>query len=470
MSEAVVAFVTEWIKTQKPQAPQLKGASTFHRNLEEALDLRRADHAMFTRTKSTWKRGLSSDFCSNDLLSLGKTGAIRRAFLEELDRNPEFMLYSGGSRLGDGNYSYIEEVESEIAAFHGAESALIVNSGWDANTAIYAAIPRPGDAIVYDELVHASTHDGMTMSLAQCRKQFRHNDLDSLKDAIAAVLDTQPQIVDGSRSLLISVESVYSMDGDVCPLLDMLDVAREMCPKGNAVFIVDEAHATGVLGPKGAGLVSHLGVQKQISIRMHTCGKSLASNGAVILSSEAVRNTIINYARSVIYTTAPSFPLVAGIRAGYKLMASGETQKYQDNVQRLVRHFFATIESNPHWVKAQEMGILDIPVLENWKERDFVAHIVPLRSRQRYVWWLVFQLQLSGISAFPVDYPTVPRGQSRIRLMFHAANTDEEVDLLAKTICEWAAEMIEIESSPDGGSKTLPKAARKVYALMAANT
>ncbi|KAH9845333.1 Pyridoxal phosphate-dependent transferase, major domain protein [Teratosphaeria destructans] len=446
MSEAVVAFVTEWIKTQKPQAPQLKSASAFHRNLEEALDLRRADHAIQVKSAAHFWKNLT---------------ATRDSCCTRADLDLETVTTR--------NYSYIEEVEAEIAAFHGAESALIVNSGWDANTAIYAAIPRPGDAIVYDELVHASTHDGMTMSLAQCRKQFRHNDLDSLKDAIAAVLDTQPQIVDGSRSLLISVESIYSMDGDVCPLLDMLDVAREMCPKGNAVFIVDEAHATGVLGPKGAGLVSQLGVQNQIAIRMHTCGKSLASNGAVILSSEAVRNTIINYARSVIYTTAPSFPLVAGIRAGYKLMASGRTQKYQDNVQHLVRHFFATIESNPHWAKAQEMGILDIPVLENWKERDFVAHIVPLRSRQRYVWWLVFQLQLSGISAFPVDYPTVPRGQSRIRLMFHAANTDEEVEFLAKTICEWAAEMIEIELSPDGGNKPLPKAARKVYALMAAN-
>lgn len=279
MSDVVLNFLAEWIKAQKPQAPLLKDVSPFYRNLEEALDLRRADHAMFTRTKSTWKQGLSYDFCSNDLLSLGKTSVIRKAFLEELDRNPDFMMYSGGSRLGDGNYNYIEEVENEIAAFHGAETGLIVNSGWEANTAIYTSIPRPGDAIVYDELVHASVHDGMTISLAQCRKQFRHNDVDSMREAIMAVLDTQPQIVDGSRSLLISVESVYSMDGDICPLVDMMDVAREMCPKGNAVFIVDEAHATGIMGPKGAGLVSKLGLEKEIELRIHTCGKALGSTG-----------------------------------------------------------------------------------------------------------------------------------------------------------------------------------------------
>lgn len=470
MSEAAISLLSDWIKSQKPQAPQMKDAPTFYRNLEEALDLRRADHSMFTRTKSAWKLGYAYDFCSNDMLSLGKTGEIRRAFLDELARNPDFMMYSGGSRLMDGNYSYIEDVEAEIAAFHGAETALIVGSGFEANTAIYAAIPRPGDAIVYDELVHASTHDGMVTSLAQCRVQFRHNDVDALREAIASVMDSQPQIADGSRSLLISVESVYSMDGDVCPLLDMLDVAKEMCPKGNAVFIVDEAHATGILGPKGAGLVSQLGVEKQIAVRLHTCGKALASTGAVILGNASVRNTIMNFARSVIYTTAPSFPTVAGIRGAYKLMSDGKTQKYQDNIQHLVKHFFKSIQSNPHWSKAREQGILEIPVLEDWEDRDFNAHIVPLKSRQRYVWWLVFQLQLSGISAFPVDYPTVPRGQSRIRLMFHAANTVEQVDFLAKTICDWAAEMMEIEESPNGGKGKIPKAAQQVYALMAAHS
>lgn len=135
-----------------------------------------------------------------------------------------------------------------------------------------------------------------------------------------------------------------------------------------------------------------------------------------------------------------------------------------------MKHFFKTIQSNPHWSKAHEKGILDIPVLEDWEDREFNAHIVPLKSRQRYVWWLVFQLQLSGISAFPVDYPTVPRGQSRIRLMFHAANTEEQVEHLAKTICDWAAEMMAIEDSPSGDSGKLPKAAQQVYALMAAHS
>ncbi|KAH7372243.1 putative aminotransferase [Pyrenochaeta sp. MPI-SDFR-AT-0127] len=459
-------MLESWIKDQKLQGPLMKDSPTFYRNLEEALDIRRADHAMFTRTKSAWKLGMAIDFCSNDLLSLGRTGQIRKEFLEELARNPDFALYAGGSRLMDGNYDYIEEVEQEIADFHGAETALIVNSGYEGNMAIYSAIPRPGDVIVYDELVHASTHDGMEKSLAINRVAFRHNDVESLREIIVNAIDTQPMIRDGSRSLIISVESVYSMDGDVCPLVEMLELAKELCPKGNAVFIVDEAHATGIMGPRGAGLVNALGIEKEIAVRLHTCGKALASTGAIILGNSTVRSALMNFARSVIYTTAPSFPTVAGIRAAYNLLRSGKTKMAQDNIQHLVKHFFHRMSSNPVWEKASSMGILSIPVMDEGEDDDFKAHIVPVWTRQRYNWWLVFHLQLNGISAFPIDFPTVPKGQSRIRFMFHGGNTESEVDTLVATICGWATEMIDIEERAEGSAK-MPKAAQHVYALMA---
>ncbi|KAG6257697.1 putative secondary metabolism biosynthetic enzyme [Claviceps purpurea] len=466
MLNSAVASKADWIKAQKRRAPQLKDAPAFCRNLEEALDLRRVEHSMFTCSTPAWKLGAGYDFSSNDTLSLARSGEIRRAFLDELDRHPDFLMHSGGSRVMDGNYPYIEQVEAEIAAFHGAETALIVGSGYEANMAIFAAVPRPGDAIVYDELVHASTHEGMAACPVQCRVQFRHNDADALREAMASVLDTQPQIADGSRSLLIAVESVYSMDGDVCPLLEMLEVAGEMCPKGNAVFIVDEAHATGNMGPKGAGLVSQLGVEKQIAIRLHTCGKALASTGAAILGDVSVRNTILNFARCIIFTTAPAFPMVAGMRAAYQLMRDGKTQPYQDKVQQLIKHFLQCTESDPYWAKATEQGILEMPNYDDCAPRDFNAPIVSLKSRPRYIWWLAFQLHLSNISAIPVDYPAVPRGQGRIRFMFHAANTEEQVEFLVKTIGEWAAEMMEIEAGPGGGKGKMPKAAQHVYALM----
>ncbi|KAJ5245383.1 hypothetical protein N7489_005479 [Penicillium chrysogenum] len=243
---SVVTLLSDWIKSQKIKGPQTKDASTFYRNLEEAPDLRRAHHSIFSNHKSAWKLRTSIDFCSNDKLSLGTAGEIRRTFLDELAANP--------------NLRCTQDVEAEIAAFYGAKTALIVGSGYEANTTIHGAVPRPGDAIVYDELVHASTHDSMMHSLAQCRIQFRHNDVDALRDAISSILDSQPMIANGSRSVLIPVESVYR------------DVPSRQC-----VFIADEVHVTGILGPKGAGLVSQLGVEKDIAMRLHTCGVPIST-------------------------------------------------------------------------------------------------------------------------------------------------------------------------------------------------
>ncbi|KAI2607022.1 putative aminotransferase [Hypoxylon fragiforme] len=421
---------------------------------------------MISRTKSTWKTGEAIDFCSNDLLSLGSTGRLRAEFLEELARNPNFLLYAGGSRLMDGNYDYIEQVEQEIADFHGSEAALIVNSGYEANGAIFSSIPRPGDAIVFDELVHASAHDGMAHCLSLCKMPFRHNDVDAFREVLSSVVDSQPQIRDGSRSVLVAVESIYSMDGDVCPLEEMIDIANEICPKGNAVFIVDEAHATGIVGPKGAGLVSALGIQDKIAIRLHTFGKALASTGAVILGNHTVRISLLNFARSVIYTTAPSFPSVAGIRSAYNLLKAGALQESQDKIQHLVKHFLTTITANEVWDEANDKGILSIPLSENFEAREFLTHIVPVWTRQRYNYWLVFHLQLAKFSAFPIDYPIVPKGQSRIRLMFHAANSEAEVEALANCICDWAKEMMEIEKAGQEKSR-VPKAAQVIYAMMA---
>ncbi|KAG6037963.1 putative secondary metabolism biosynthetic enzyme [Claviceps citrina] len=465
--DPATSMLVSWIKDQKLRGPAMKNAPTFYRNLEEALDVRRADHGLFTRTMSAWKLGQAIDFCSNDLLSLGASGMIRQAFLEELARHPDFNLYAGGSRLMDGNYSYIEQVEQEIADFHGSETALLVSSGYEANGAIVSAIPRPGDAIIYDELVHASLHDGLVHSLALCKVPFRHNDIDAFEEALQSVLDTQPLIKAGSRTILVAVESVYSMDGDTCPLLELMQAAKHVCgSKVSVEFIVDEAHATGVVGPMGRGLVNALGLEKEVAVRLHTCGKALASTGAVILGSATVRMALMNFARSVIYTTAPSFPTVAAVRAGYNLLRAGATLEAQTHISELVRYFFKTMALSEVWEEASAMGILSIPLLDEHSTRDFVTHIVPVWTRDRYNYWLVFHLQLSGICAFPIGYPTVPKGQGRIRIMFHGRNTEAEVDALVAALCGFAKEMLQIEKGGDSVQK-VPRAAQRVYALMA---
>ena len=258
----------------------MRDAPVFYRNLEEAIDVRRRDHAQFVLRTNIWRDNNGGvDFISNDTLSLGASGQLRAETLRELERHPELTPGSGSTRLVDGNYRYIETVEDEIAQFHGAETGVIVGSGFNANVAIFTAIPRPGDAIVYDELVHASAHEGIGQSEAVHRVPFRHNDPDSLQEVLLSVCESQPLIKQGKRCILIAVETTYSFDGDVCPLRELVEVAREICPLGNAQFITDEAHSTGIIGPQGSGLVSELGLEKEIAVRLHTYGKALGSVG-----------------------------------------------------------------------------------------------------------------------------------------------------------------------------------------------
>ncbi|RYP57737.1 hypothetical protein DL770_010593 [Monosporascus sp. CRB-9-2] len=298
------------IKAQKTLQQSARTPATFYRNLEEALEVRRASSIFYAVVQNDWKTGDVVDFCSNDhgiqTLSTG----------------------SGGSRLMDGNYPYIEQVEREIAAFHGAEAGLILSSGFDANLAVWSAIPRPGDVILYDSLVHASTHEGMERSLAMQKIEFQHNNVNSFRSALVLILESQPQIKQGRRSVLVAVESVYSVDDDVCPLQDLVDVAEEMFhDRGNIQFVIDEAHSTGIIGPKGGGLVCQLGLEKDIAVRVHTYGKAMGSSGAIILGNNTLRSVLANLSRTTIFTTAPSFPSVTAIRARYSLLNTSHGEK-----------------------------------------------------------------------------------------------------------------------------------------------
>jgi 8-amino-7-oxononanoate synthase len=227
----------------------------------------------------------SVDFSSNDFLSLSTSPIFRKAFLRELQKDPEFTLGSGGSRLLDGNSSYADSLEREIAEFHGAETALLWNSGFDANSGVFACVPQPGDVILHDELIHASVHDGMKLSRADERLSFLHNDTDDLRRIISRLVYADNGFRDGRKSVFIAVESVYSMDGDIAPLAEIVQVVDELLPRGNGLIIIDEAHGTGVLGPKGRGLVCQLGLESKVFMRLHTFGKSLACSGGMLRES-----------------------------------------------------------------------------------------------------------------------------------------------------------------------------------------
>ncbi|KAK3079207.1 hypothetical protein LTS18_005458, partial [Coniosporium uncinatum] len=291
------------------------------------LDKTMAERLAKRKVQSTFRSLTTSpegavDFSSNDFLSLSKSAALRSAFLKELQNNPSFDLGSGGSRLLDGNSTYAENLEREIAAFHGAPAGLLCNSGFDANSGIFACIPQEGDIIVYDEFIHASVHDGMRMSRAAKCVPFKHNSISELRYVLQELTKTDG----GRQNIFIAVEAVYSMDGDVAPLAEVVNAVEQCLPHGVGHIIVDEAHSTGVLGPQGRGLVCELGLEAKMFLRLHTFGKSVASSGAIILCSPLVRSYLINYARPLIYTTFMTFPSLASIRASYSLLQSGATE------------------------------------------------------------------------------------------------------------------------------------------------
>jgi 8-amino-7-oxononanoate synthase len=248
------SMLKDVLQAQNLRGPSMKNEPAFYRRLEQAMDVHRKNHGLVA-LKPRWDDSVL-DLTTSDFLSINRSGRIRKAFLEELARCGDFRLSASGSRTQYGNYDYLLEVEREIAAFHGAETAWICHSGFFANVGVLEAIPLPGDAIVWDELSHASTGLGLKVSVAAHKFSFQHNSPDSLRDVLTSLKTSDPAFATGSKSILICVESVYSMEGDICPLKELVGVAKELFPAGNAQFIVDEAHSSGVLGPKGAGLVS----------------------------------------------------------------------------------------------------------------------------------------------------------------------------------------------------------------------
>ncbi|KAH8721496.1 5-aminolevulinate synthase [Phaeosphaeriaceae sp. PMI808] len=439
-------FLVARIKSQQPRSQAAKPLPTFYHNIEEALDVRRDTRSLYTIVQNHWQTSDAVDFCSGDILSLNSSGALRNQFLAELAQHSEFSIGSGGVRLMDGNYPYLEQVEQEIAAFHGAEAGLIVGSAFEANVAVWTALPRPGDVLVYDALVHASTLEGMKQSLALEQVEFCHNSVESFRNVLLETLEKHILIRKRKRSILVAVESIYSMDGDVCPLEELIEVAEEISQgRGNIQFVVDEAHSVGVIGSNGSGLVCQLGLEKEIAVVVHSYGKALGATGAIVLGNRTIKSTLANFGKSVIFTTSPSFPFVAAIRSGYSLLRTARMQDARERIQSHARTFYEALASHPSWPKAQEKGLLRVPLLDSWEDRAFLTHIVTVSTRQKYTYWLYVHLMAASFCVFPVEHPIVPAGQGRLRIIFHASNTDEQITAMVDAMLAWVDEMLEIE-------------------------
>jgi len=361
--------------------------------LQQKIDERIAANALRTLRKSS----NNIDFCSNDYLGIAKRNLLVNS-PELFANNPG----STGSRLLAGNYHLLEETEEIIANFHNAEAALLYNSGYDANIGLLSAVLQKQDVIIYDQLVHASIRDGISLSKAQSFS-FRHNDVvDAEKKLQHATLNLQGQ-------LFIITESVFSMDGDICPLPAIVALAQQY----HAHIIIDEAHATGVIGNRGEGLVQMLDLQQKIFARVHTFGKACGCHGAVVLGSALLRSYLINFSRSLIYSTSLPPAAVGVIKKSYEIFPNMVTER--SLLQSLIRLF----QNTP--IRYQKL-FSDTPIQ---------VVIIPDNSLVKLV---ADQLQLAGFDVRPILYPTVPKGAERLRIILHAYNTEQEVLGLLKIL------------------------------------
>ena len=340
------------------------------------------------------------DFSSNDYLGFANSEII-------FDKTHQYLIDSAlkingatGSRLISGNHNLYTIAEDFIANFHKSETSLIFNSGYDANIGFFSSLPQRNDFIFYDELCHASIRDGISMSNAKSYK-YNHNDLEDLENKIKKI-----DLKNNTLEIYIVTESVFSMDGDSINLIELVELSE----KYNCNLVIDEAHALGVFGENGKGVLQELKIHDRVFARIMTFGKGLGCHGAAILGNNELKKYLVNFARSFIYTTGLSPHSVATILIAYKELEnqSNSIVKLQNNIQ-----FFN-----------QQIAILGIKQLFVRNKSAIQSAIIPGNKKVRAI---AFQLQEKGFNVKAILSPTVPEGQERLRFCLHSYNSEKEI-------------------------------------------
>lgn len=341
-----------------------------------------------------------ADFASNDYLGLARSDRLRRAVAEGVAEG--LAIGSGGSRLLRGNDPEHELLEREAAAFFGAEAALFFANGYMANVALFSTLPQKGDLVVFDEHIHASAHDGMRLGRAETVR-VAHNDAGAFEDAILAWRRTG-----GTGRPWIAAESLYSMDGDRAPL----DALAEIADRHEALLLIDEAHATGVFGQDGRGLAERLHARENV-ITLHTCGKGLGCEGALVCGPAIVRNFLVNRGRSFIFTTAPSPLMARAVRESLRILVDEPERRAR--LQGLID--MAGVALAPRGVAPTGSQILPL-VLGDDALTMRVAEAV----------------QRAGFDVRGIRPPTVPAGTSRLRISLTLNIDEADISALSEAI------------------------------------
>lgn len=338
------------------------------------------------------------DFSSNDFLGLvtsssGTTTPCRKS-----------LPGSGGSRLLRGTTDRMLEIEGELARFYQAEAALVFSSGYQANLGLISAIPERGDFVVYDEYIHASLRDGIRLGFARSA-HFTHNSVSALQ----ATLERVSKSVSGT--IFIVIESLYSMDGDLAPIQEILKLASLF----HAAVIVDEAHSTGVYGDRGQGITVQFGLHDRIFARLHTFGKGVGLHGACVVGSKILMDTLINYSRPFIYSTAPAPQFFEDIMHAHARVA--DAHEARELLQELSLYFNLTAAQ------------YDIPIIS--EDSAIKAIILP---GAEYCKSIATTLQSAGYDIRAIVSPTVPEGTERLRICLHSFNTQAEIERVLSCI------------------------------------
>ncbi|PHS10507.1 MAG: 8-amino-7-oxononanoate synthase [Kordia sp.] len=345
------------------------------------------------------------DFSSNDYLGFSKSKTIFNKSHQYLVEYGYTLNGVSGSRLLCGNHELYTIVEEQLINIHQSE-VLIFNSGYDANIGFFSAVPQRNDVILYDEYSHASIRDGIKLSNAKAYS-FKHNDLADLERRLSSI---RAQSRTKDDEVYVVTESVFSMDGDSPDLVEM----QNLCKEYKAHLIVDEAHAVGVFG---FGLVHQLGLEIEVFARIVTFGKAMGCHGAAILGSEQLKDYLINFSRSFIYTTGLSPHSLATIHMAYEeLLITNANAKSHSVVQQL--------KENIKYFKAKYASL---QLRDSFINSDSAIQCCVI-SGNSIVKKCAKVLQGQGFDVRPILSPTVSEGQERLRFCLHSYNTTQQID------------------------------------------
>ena len=343
---------------------------------------------------------------SNDYLGLAQDPRLIAAAQDAAAR---WGAGAGASRLVTGHLALHAAVEEKLAAFKGTQAAVIFSTGYMANLGVISALMGPGDAVFGDKLNHASIYDGIKLSGAALHR-FPHRDLNRLEELLRQHQD--------ARRRLIITDSVFSVDGDLAPLAELVALKERF----GAALMIDEAHATGVLGERGAGLAEALGLTGRIEVHLGTFSKALGSLGGYVAGDRRLIDYLYNRSRSLIYSTALAPPVLGAIGAALEIVAQEpERRRYLQEESEKFRRGLSQAGLD---TLGSETQIIPVLVGENGRTLEFAA-----RLRQQ------------GLMAVALRPPTVPPGKARVRFSLSAAHSREDLARALETIVATAGEM-----------------------------